>query len=284
MRRCDEQRAVDELIAALGAGVIRGDAHARRLAEVSDRLRHGASRRSARARARQLAAWVGVDRNRRRWLGDRLRDAVTALAASGRVPTQGARREAWTTILRTAALLYDATVATVPTPAVIGPDILAGLAAEARRRTPRRVSVRTAYAAPGPLLKRLAVDPVLRDAVAAALGFAVLPAFSAVYMYDPPRSVVPPHLDTSDFDIVVHLVLAHDAPSGARRSALVLYQPDGRRRMALPVGAAVALCGRGLAHRWEPLGPRESRVMAAIGFARRSAGSRGRTTTARTIK
>jgi hypothetical protein len=77
---------------------------------------------------------------------------------------------------------------------------------------------------------------------------------------------VPPHLDTADFELVLHIVLSHEGRSAAQRSALVVHGAGRKRRLPLAVGEAVLLCGRGAVHQWEPLGPRERRMLLAIGF------------------
>lgn len=225
-------------------------------------------RRSRRTLAAALAGWAR-DRVRRQWLADRLRRAVLALASGGRAPGRGARAEAWALAIDIAARLHVAGAWRLPASRVLPPDQLVRLSREAARCRPARVETHTRYAAPGPALRQLAVSAALADAVTEAVGRAVRPAFTAVYMYDPPGIRVPPHLDTADFEIVVHLVLEHQRPRRARGSALVLYGDDRSRRLGLAVGAAVALGGRGQVHRWEPLGPAESRTMAAIGFTPR---------------
>jgi len=117
------------------------------------------------------------------------------------------------------------------------------------------------------MLRQLAVDRALQRAATRALGIRVAPAYTAVYMYDPPRSHVPPHLDSEPFAIVVHLVLEHEHPGG-RGSALVVHRPRRDVRIALAPGQAVVLAGRGAVHQWEPLGRDERRMLVAIGFKR----------------
>lgn len=262
-------RGVQALVEALRTDC----AASRRLRAFLDRLAGLDGEVSAARIERDVAEWVGSSRDRRAWVADRIRTAVGVLAVDGTAPRRGPRREAWTAALAIAAGLYPSAVHRVSTRRVVGAEILAALTREGLRRQPRRRLARTQYAGPGPILKRLAVDPLLSEAVGRAAGFAVRPAYTAVYMYDPPGSTVPPHLDTAHFALVLHIVLAHvGAPPGCG-SALVVYGPGRRRRLPLAVGEAVLLCGRGAVHQWEPLGPREHRVMVAIGYRQ---GSQGR--------
>lgn len=257
---------VDALVEALGAGWDRGEPASRRLTAVSDRIRaHGVGLPLS-ATAAEVCAWAGAHRGRRRWLADRIRVAVGALAVEGTAPRSGRRREAWRAAIAMAAALHPASVHRVPIGQAVGPEILGALTREAARRRPRRLRERTRYAAPGPILQRLAVDPLLRAAVSEAAGFMLRPAYTAVYMYDPPGSAVAPHLDTSHFDAVLHIVLTHEGHRPGHGSALVVHGVDRRRRLPLRAGEAVLLCGRGAVHQWEPLGPAEQRTMLAIGF------------------
>jgi hypothetical protein len=137
---------------------------------------------------------------------------------------------------------------------------------EARACAPAIRARRTHYAAPGPLLRRLAVNRRLRRAVAKAIGVPIEPAYAAVYMYDPPRAHMAPHLDSSDYAIIVHIVLEHEGGRRANASALLVHQPHRDRRYAVAPGEAVVLAGRGAVHQWEPLGARERRTLIGIGF------------------
>lgn len=215
--------------------------------------------------AHTVLAWVGSNRARRVWVADRIRTAVGVLALDGTAPARGHRREAWTAAVNMAAGLYPSSVHRLPTRRV-GAEILSALTREGLRRRPRKRSGRTQYAAPGPVLRRLAVDSLLRESASAAARFPVRPAFTAVYMYDPPTSSMPPHLDSGHFEIVLHIVLTHQAARDGRTSALVVHGPRRRRRMAMEPGDAVLLCGRGAVHQWEPLGSGEHRMMVGIGY------------------
>lgn len=254
------------LIEALGAGQFRGGLASRPLASVADRLRAQGRGASAAAVAEDVSAWAAGRRGRRRWLADRIRNAVGVLAAGGAAPARGSRREAWRAAVRIAAALYPSSVHRVPIARSVGSEILAALTREARTRRPRRRHACTQYAAPGPVLRRLAVDPLLRRSASRAAGFALRAAYTAVYMYDPPGSAVAPHLDTGHFEIVLHIVLTHDGHRRGRGSALVVHGVQRRRRLPLAVGQAVLLCGRGAVHQWEPLAASEQRTLLAIGF------------------
>lgn len=216
--------------------------------------------------AARLAAWARTDRRRRTRLADWLREAVGRLAPGGRPPTRGACAESWRVAVALAPRLHVAGAWPLSLGPMVDGATLARLQREATRRQPRRASPATAYAAPGPHLQRLAVDPRLCAAVADACGRVVRPAFTAVYMFDPPGAVVPPHLDTRAFPLVLHVVLSHDRPAGVRGSALVVYEPARTRRLHAAPGEALLLAGRGTVHRWAPLHAGERRTMAAIGF------------------
>ena len=69
-------------------------------------------------------------------------------------------------------------------------------------------------------------------------GFAVAPTYGAVYQYDPPGSRVRTHVDTPDYELVLHLILEHALPRD---------------------GATI--------HSWEPLRADEDQIMIAVGFA-----------------
>ena len=215
--------------------------------------------------ATRLAAWAGAERHRRARLADRLREAVGRLAPGGRPPAHGAAAEAWRVVVALAPLIHAAGAWRLPR-TTLDHETIARLRREARRRQPRRAASATAYAAPGPHLRRLAIDRRLRAAVASACGRPVRPAYAAVYMFDPPGAAVPPHLDTRAFPLIVHVVLTHDRPGGVRGSALVVYEPGRTWRLHAAPGEALLLAGRGTVHRWAPLRAGERRMMAAIGF------------------
>jgi hypothetical protein len=98
-----------------------------------------------------------------------------------------------------------------------------------------------------------------------------MPTGLAVYIYDPPRSHMPPHLDSEHYEVIVHVVLEHAAPAGTSCSALVVHGPRRDVRLAIAPGQGVVMAGRGTVHQWEPMGRAEWRILIGIGytFARR---------------
>jgi hypothetical protein len=232
---------------------------------------HG--RAPERALARRLVAYANGDDARRVWLTDRLRHAARHLAPDGTPPRRGARAVAWRALIIAAGRLHESGVRRLPTRAFLSRADLDALVGEGQRRRPPNRARRTQYAPPGPALRRLAVDRRLQRAASRALGIRVDPAYRAVYMYDPPRSHMPPHLDSGDFGIVVHVVFEHQRPAG-KGSALVVHQPRSDVRVALAPGQAVVLAGRGSVHQWEPLGADERRMLVGIGFTRSRRDSR----------
>jgi hypothetical protein len=120
------------------------------------------------------------------------------------------------------------------------------------------------------VLAGLAVSPKLREAVSTAFGRPVAPTYDAVYLYDPPGSHVRTHVDTREYELVLHLIVEHALPGdGSRGSALVVHLAEEAepRHLRVEPGEAVALRGRGTIHSWEPLRDDEHRTMTAIGFA-----------------
>lgn len=208
----------------------------------------------------------------REQVGDVLGSVARRLAASGEAPAQGAAAEAWDAIAVALDRLFGSGVQHLGRLPFVTDALLDLLLAEARQRLPLRAGTsRPAPGPPGRALAALAVSGKLRRAVEDAFGFAVEPTFDAVYLYDPPGSHVRTHVDTRDYELVVHLVLEHAAPAdGSGGSALLAHLPAAREPQRLPVapGEAVALRGRGTIHSWEPLRDDEHRIMTAIGFAR----------------
>ena len=102
-----------------------------------------------------------------------------------------------------------------------------------------------------------------------AVGFPVVPTFRAVYLADPPGSLVAPHIDKPGYDLTVHLVLEHTLPASGPGSALLIHRPRQPRAQRYPVGAgeAVVVLARATVHSWARLGQDERRLSAAIGFA-----------------
>jgi hypothetical protein len=113
------------------------------------------------------------------------------------------------------------------------------------------------------------VSRQLRECVSAALGFAVVPTYEAVYEYDPPGSHVGTHVDSRAYEIVFHLLLEHASSLGdAGESVLVVHLPGewSPTRIAVSPGDAVVLRGRGTIHSWQAMGDDDRRTLVAVGF------------------
>ena len=228
-------------------------------------LRPTRQRAPERELARRLVSYTRRHPARRGLITDRLRYSGRFLAREGFPPPRGARAVAWRALIEAAAHLHESRVRRLPSRCVDA-GLLDALRREGRARQPRSRARRTQYAAPGRWLNRLAVDRQLQRAAGRAIGLRLVPTGVAVYMYDPPRSHVPPHLDSEAYEVIVHVVLEHVAARDAARSALVVYGPDREVRMALGPGQGVVLAGRGAVHQWEPLGSGERRMLIGIGF------------------
>lgn len=201
------------------------------------------------------------------WLTGWLRNAASALAPDGVRPTRGARAALYRAVILAAAELRDSQARRVTTRSFLDKVRLAALTREAHATRPLNHSTHRLVWAPGPELRRLAVDRRLARAASRALGFRVEPAFVAVYMHDPPRSHVPPHLDASAYEVIVHVVLEHRGRRGPRGgSALVVHRPYRDARLDVAPGQTIVLSGRGAVHQWERLGAREDRLLVGIGF------------------
>jgi hypothetical protein len=222
-----------------------------------------------------VASWLlaagAPDAERRQVLGDVLGSVARRLAHTGEAPTTGAAAEAWQALATVLDRLFGSGVQLLGRLPFVSDALVELLLTEARDRLPQRQE--GGRAAPGPagrVLAGLAVSPKLREAVSTAFGRPVVPTYDAVYLYDPPGSHVRTHVDTRDYELVLHLVLEHTRPQdGSPGSALIVHLPGEPEPTRLPVapGEAVALRGRGTIHSWEPLRADEDRVMTAIGFA-----------------
>jgi len=204
-------------------------------------------------------AEVSVERQR---LGDVLGSLARRLTPGG---------AAWRALQAALDALFGSGVKDLGRLPFVGGALLDSLLAEAREQLPAPEGTsRPAPGAPGRSLAGLAVSAQLREAVARAVGFAVAPTYDAVYLYDPPGSHLRTHVDTRDYELVVHLVLEHRLPrDGSQGSALVVHLPGepGPTRLPVAPGQAVVLQGRGTIHSWEPLRDDEDRTLIAIGFA-----------------
>jgi len=218
-----------------------------------------------------LAATAGEDAERRASLADVVGVLANRLAPEDEPPAVGAGGDAWLALVTAADRLYGGGVHPLGRPAFVGERLLELLRAEAREVLPAPSEDGPRVVAPaGRVLARVAVSGKLRQAVAEAVGFPVVPTYEASYLYDPPGSHVRTHLDTREYELVVHLILEHELPAdGSGGSALVVHSPgaSGPTRLRLAPGELVALRGRGTIHSWAALRFDEHRTLTAIGFA-----------------
>ncbi len=216
--------------------------------------------------ARWLESFVGPDGQRREVLADVVTLIVRELAEEDGPPPRAGARELWRELVILTDRLFGSGVASLGRLPFVSDRLLELLAEEAGVAARREDRAGEA----GRFLANLAVSRKLRDAVAAAVGFAVDPTYRAVYLYDIPGSHVKTHVDTHDYEVVFHLVLDHAVPDGGQGSALVVHRVGEPEPQRVPVrpGEGVALRGRGTIHSWEPMGPAEHRTLVAIGFER----------------
>jgi hypothetical protein len=221
--------------------------------------------------AGRLIEVVGDDTDRRAALLDFVGHAAAALAPLDDPPANGAAAIAWSALVAVANSLNGSGAHALGRPRFISDVLFRSLVAESRRQFPlaEGMSATRETGRPGDLLAALAVSRQLRECVSAALGFAVVPPYEAVYEYDPPGSHVRTHVDSRDYEIVFHLLLAHASSlSDARQSTLIVHLPGERSptRIALSPGDAVVLHGRGTIHSWQALRDDERRTLIAVGF------------------
>ena len=217
-----------------------------------------------------LVEFAGPNAERRATMADVIGIAARRLAPDDEPPAEGAAAAAWRALVVAADRLHGGGVRALGRLPFVGDDRLALLVAEARAQMPEHSGgARRTVGNAGDALAALAVSRELREAVSAALGFAVVPTYDAVYEYDPPGSRVRTHVDARDFEIVVHLLLEQASTRGdGGESVLVAHRPgaESPERLRLRPGESVVLRGRGTLHCWEPLGPDERRSLTAIGF------------------
>jgi hypothetical protein len=229
----------------------------------------GGDRAAPAALAEWLVDFAAVDETHRKAVGDAVGIAARKLAPDDAPPT-GAEGAPWQALVLALDRLYGSGVEPLGRLPFISDGLLQQLVRESRAQRPEEEEAgRRQVGAAGGVLAGLAVSRQLREAVGAALGFAVVPTYSAVYLYDRPRGHVRTHVDAGDYETVVHVVVEHSPPSsGSPGSALVVHEP-GRpepTRLLFAAGDAVILRGRGTIHSWEELGADERRTLTAIGF------------------
>lgn len=227
-------------------------------------------RDASRALGGRLATIAGTDKERRAALVEVFRLAARRLAPKG-PPATGAGATAWQALLIAVDSLDGSGVSALGRLPFMSERVLELLIAEAAIQLPERPDTgRRLIGEPGTILGNVAVSRKLCEAIASALGFAVAPAYEAVYIYEPPGSHAA-KVDTSDYEIVCHLILEHTLPGdGSEGSALVVHLPGAPSpaRFSLRPGEAVALRGRGTIHSWDTLQADERRTLIAVGFQR----------------
>lgn len=219
-----------------------------------------------------LAAIAGADDDRRAALADVVGTIARRLAPDDEPPAGRACQAAWRVLVGIADRLYGSRVAAMGRLPFISARLVELMTLEARARLRERPeSGRRVSAEGGRALASLAVSRRLEDAVGAALGYAVVPGYRALYAYDPPGSHVQSHVDARDYELIFHMVLEHDLPTdGSPGSALVAHLPGhiNPARVWLRPGEGVALCGRGTIHSWQELREDERRTLVDVGFSR----------------
>jgi hypothetical protein len=211
-----------------------------------------------------LADFAGPDDARRETLVDVVNLVVRDLAQGDDPPSAGGAADLWQTLVVLTDRFYGSGVVPLGRLPFISDRLIELLLAESVTAHKREDRAGEA----GDVLAKVAVSRKLREAVETAVGFAVVPSYRAVYLYDIPGSHVQTHVDTHDYEVILHLVLEHAVPQGEAGSALVVHlagQPAARR-VRLQPGEALALCGRGTIHSWEPMGPAEHRTLIGLGF------------------
>ena len=226
-----------------------------------------------------LVQFAEADEGHREAVADAIASAVRRLALEDE-PPGGPDADVWRALVATADRLYGSGAIAMGRLPFVSDALFERLVAEAHELAPEQSDTeRRAAAVAGDMLAGLAVSRQLRESVGEAVGFAVVPSYDAVYLYEPPGSHVRTHLDARDYEIVFHLILEHDLPpGGSGGSALVLHLPGQAEptRLRVKAGEAVVLRGRGTVHSWEPLRDGEWRTLTAVGFERATS-SRART-------
>lgn len=215
------------------------------------------------------AARAASDDRERERLADLVGAAARRLAPDDVPPENEEGAASWRMLVDAADRLHGSGVHALGRPAFLTDALLAMLADEARVLRPAdAASGRRATAGAGNALGRVAASRQLRDVVSDALGAPAAPTLEALYEYDGPGARVRTHVDGAGWEIVCHLLIAHEAPGGDGTSELIAHLPgsDAPTALRLAPGDGVVLRGRGTLHSWAPLGPRDGRILAAIGF------------------
>ncbi len=241
-----------------------------RLAETDGQV--DGRRETSAALGERLAAIAGRDDQRRTALVDVLGLLACRLAPAGRPPPTAAGATAWRALVIAVDQLSGSGAKALGRLPFINEQLLNLLVAEADVQLPQRPTTgRRLIGEPGSILGTVAVSRKLCQAIAGAVGFAVAPAYEAVYIYEPPGSHVATHVHASDYEIRFHLILEHTVPAtNSEGSALVAHLPDASRptRFLFRPGEAVALRSRGTIHSWDKLQADECRTLITVGFQR----------------
>lgn len=208
--------------------------------------------------------------------GARLAAAIDALVSDRGIGAAGSDDAQWQALLRAMAAARSAGYAVLGRPAFVSEERLEALAGEAREL---RAGAEPAghgagqagqlYADPGPVARRLVVDPGWGELCRQALGFERRPPYTAGYLYyERPGAGIVPHVDDPDFAVNVIMVVARSTSAGAR-SATVLH-PAGEPpvRVVLEPGEAVLLEADGLVHAREGMRAGERVTVLSMGFTR----------------
>jgi hypothetical protein len=245
--------------------------HGQVIAELCRRLRKDAGERTPRELGASLAASAGSAQERSA-LADVAGTIARRMAPEDEPPADPAGVFGWLALLDVVDRLYGSAVASLGRLPFISDRLLELMADEARVALGDCSQADARVTAPGGrALAALAVSRKLQEAIGAGLGVPVAPGYRALYAYDPPCSHVRTHVDSSEYELIFHMILEHELPSdGAPGSALVAHFPDRDTPtfVSLGPGEGVALCGRGTVHSWQRLGPGERRTMVEIGWVR----------------
>lgn len=271
---CGGRTVLSEALVELGAQLGddgRASVHGRVVAELLRRLREHHSPETPGALGASLAGST-VSEAERSALADVAGTIARRLAPGDEAPTEPDAAFAWVVLLATVDRLYGSAVASLGRLPFMSDRLLDLMTNDARAAlgdcsgADARVT-----ASGGRALAALAVSRKLQDAIGNGLQAPVAPGYRALYAYDPPGSHVRTHVDSSDYELIFHMILEHELPSdGSPGSALVAHLPDRSAplHLSLRPGEGVALCGRGTVHSWQRLGPDERRTMVEIAWVR----------------
>ena len=221
----------------------------------------------------RLLDCAGDDADRRTALVDFVGHAARVLAPHDDPPVEGAPASAWLALVGVANSLNGSGAYPLGRPHFISDALFRSLLEESHRQiaSSEGFGASRVTGQAGDALAALAVSRQLRESVSRVLGFAVTPTYDALYEYDPPGSHVRTHVDSRDYEIVVHLLLEHtSSASGGGVSVLIAHLPGeaAPTRIGVRAGEALVLRGRGTLHSWQALGGDEHRILTAIAFRR----------------